>query len=97
MAAHKSQGQTLENVIVDLQCCRDTEAPYVMISRVKSLDDLVILQDFDYKHISSHQSENFKKETHHLCILWLLTQEKYSTNQERGCCHCRAEAFSQYD
>ena len=33
MTAHRAQGQTLSNVIVDLQSCRGTEAPYVMISQ----------------------------------------------------------------
>lgn len=44
MTAHKAQGQTLEKVVVDLECCRGTESPYVMISRVTSLNGLLLLQ-----------------------------------------------------
>jgi len=43
MTAHCAQGQTMEHVIIDLQSCRGTEAPYVMISHVCSLEGLLIL------------------------------------------------------
>ena len=46
MTAHKAQGQSLPNVIIDLQSCRGTESPYVMVSRVTSLDGLLILRNF---------------------------------------------------
>ncbi len=41
--AHKSQGLLLDNVVVDLQSCSGSESPYVMISRVKSLEGLMVL------------------------------------------------------
>jgi hypothetical protein len=47
MTAHKSQGQSLEKVIVDLESCRGTEAPYVMVSRATSLDGLLVYRAFD--------------------------------------------------
>ncbi|PBK91218.1 hypothetical protein ARMGADRAFT_932757 [Armillaria gallica] len=62
MTAHKVQGQTLTNVIMDLDCCRGTEALYVMISRVKSLEGLIILQEFKKSHINRRQSEDYHKE-----------------------------------
>ena len=43
MTAHKAQGQTLNKVIVDLESCRGTESPYVMVSHVTSLNGLLIL------------------------------------------------------
>ena len=43
MTAHHAQGQMMDCVIVDLQSCRGTEAPYVMISRACSLEGLLIL------------------------------------------------------
>lgn len=49
---HKSQGQTYEKVVVDLKTCRGSAAPYVMLSRVKSLDGLCILRPFDKSKIS---------------------------------------------
>jgi len=35
LTAHKSQGNTLESAILDLESCLNTEAAYVMLSRVK--------------------------------------------------------------
>jgi ATP-dependent exoDNAse (exonuclease V) alpha subunit len=49
ITTHKSQGQTLNNVIVDLKLPNETDdiaAIYVPLSRVKCLADLVILQHF---------------------------------------------------
>ncbi|KIL57047.1 hypothetical protein M378DRAFT_48892, partial [Amanita muscaria Koide BX008] len=58
MTAHRAQGQTLENVIIDLQSCKGTETPYVMISRACSLEGLLILRPFDRKKICCRQSED---------------------------------------
>ena len=46
MTAHKAQGQTLKKVIIDLENCRGTESPYVMVSCVTSLEGLLILRPF---------------------------------------------------
>ena len=51
MTAYKAQSQTLSNVIIDLQSCQGTEAPYVMALRVTSLQGLLILRPFDKKKI----------------------------------------------
>ena len=48
--AHKSQGQTLSNAIVDLVPLRNSigiEFAYVPLSRVRRLEDLTILRPFD--------------------------------------------------
>ncbi|KAH7917808.1 hypothetical protein BV22DRAFT_983528, partial [Leucogyrophana mollusca] len=66
MTAHKSQGQTLQSAIVDLQSCRGTEAPYVMCSRVTSLDGLLILRPFDFSKITSRCSEDARREERRL-------------------------------
>ncbi len=49
MTAHKAQGQTIEHAIIDLDNCRGTEPPYVMISRVKLLEGLLILRKYKYR------------------------------------------------
>ena len=52
MTTHKSQGQTLAKVVIDLKPPTETEdiaAVYVPLSRAKRLDDLVILPHFDHK------------------------------------------------
>ncbi|THU82520.1 hypothetical protein K435DRAFT_575360, partial [Dendrothele bispora CBS 962.96] len=58
ITAHRAQGATMKKVKVDLAKCRGTESPYVMISRVKSLEGLLILRDFDLKVIQCRQSED---------------------------------------
>ncbi|KAL1659065.1 hypothetical protein GGF50DRAFT_33099, partial [Schizophyllum commune] len=73
MTAHKSQGQTLEKVIVDLEGCRGSEAPYVMLSRVKSLDGLFILRPFAFKKITCNLSQDLRTEFKRLEILRLKT------------------------
>ncbi|CAF4393152.1 unnamed protein product, partial [Rotaria magnacalcarata] len=48
---HKSQGQTLNKVVIDLKLPNETDdiaAVYVPLSRVKRLADLIILRQFDY-------------------------------------------------
>ena len=72
MTAHKAQGRTLDHVIVNLQSCRGTEAPYVMVSRVTSLSGLLILRPFE-KKIQSRQSEDARREAQCLEILRLKT------------------------
>ncbi|KAF8237072.1 hypothetical protein L208DRAFT_1520514, partial [Tricholoma matsutake] len=51
MTAHRAQGQTLENIITDLQSCKGTEAPYIMASHTLSLDSLLILRPFNCRKI----------------------------------------------
>ncbi|KAH7924619.1 hypothetical protein BV22DRAFT_975212, partial [Leucogyrophana mollusca] len=58
MTAHKAQGQTLERAFIDLEDCKGAEAPYVMISRVTSLQGLLILRPFSIKRITSRQSQD---------------------------------------
>ncbi|CAF4240810.1 unnamed protein product, partial [Rotaria sordida] len=52
ITTHKSQGQTLNNVVIDLKLPNETDdiaAVYVPLSRVKRLADLIILRQSDYK------------------------------------------------
>jgi hypothetical protein len=54
ITTHKSQGQTLNKVVIDLKLPNETDdiaAVYVSVSllRVKRLADLIILRHFDYK------------------------------------------------
>jgi hypothetical protein len=83
MTAHRAQGQTLNNVIVDLQSCRGTEAPYVMISHAHSLDGLLILRPFDHRKICCCQSEDARKENQRLELLNLIMLLKLGTESEK--------------
>ncbi|CAF1153239.1 unnamed protein product [Adineta ricciae] len=61
ITAHKSQGQTLNKVVIDLKLPKDTDdiaAVYVPLSRVKRLSDLIILRHFDYKVLVTKPSKS---------------------------------------
>jgi hypothetical protein len=81
MMAHKAQGQTLTKAIIDLQSCKGTEAPYVMLSRVKSLKGLLILRPFEKKKIQCRQSEDVRTEMLRLEALSLETIINTSNNE----------------
>ena len=52
ITTHKSQGQTLNNVVIDLKLpdrTDDLAAIYVPLSRVKRSTDLIILRPFDFE------------------------------------------------
>ena len=86
MTAHKSQGQTLNRAIIDLSSCRGTEAPYVLISCVRSLNDLLILRPFDLAKIRCRMSEDSRKEQDRIQYHHLATLLRYTTDSlEREC------------
>ena len=63
--SHKSQGQTLEKVLVDLVPPKgmktiDTSFAYVPLSRARTLEDLTILRPFDISVILKQPSQNLK-------------------------------------
>lgn len=58
---YKSQGRTLERVIVDLATARG-QGVYVMLSRVKSLSGLLILRWFPPNKIYHRLSEELRVE-----------------------------------
>ncbi|KJA12671.1 hypothetical protein HYPSUDRAFT_117206, partial [Hypholoma sublateritium FD-334 SS-4] len=60
ITAHKSQSLSFQSATIDLQSCCGTEKPYVMISRITSLEGLRILRPFDFKRIRSHPSEDLR-------------------------------------
>ncbi|KAJ7231760.1 hypothetical protein C8J57DRAFT_1091594 [Mycena rebaudengoi] len=62
MTAYKAQGKTLKKAIVNLATCKGTEAPYVMLSRVASLEGLIILTPFDKARICCRRSQDLRQE-----------------------------------
>ena len=82
MTAHKAQGQTLNKVIVDLESCRGTESPYVMVSHVTSLNGLLILRPFKFAKIKCHQSQDTRQEFRRLNKLRLHMITKIGTSEE---------------
>ena len=64
--SHKSQGQTMNRVIVDLNSCIGTEAAYVMVSRCTSLEGLSVLRLFPISKIMTHRSQEARNEFYRL-------------------------------
>ncbi|CAF1281016.1 unnamed protein product [Adineta ricciae] len=78
---HKSQGQTLNKVVIDLKLPKDTDdiaAVYVPLSRVKRLDDLIILRHFDYKVLVTKPTKSQFAEMQRLDKLYMETQMRFS-------------------
>ncbi|KAJ3710959.1 hypothetical protein EV361DRAFT_768360, partial [Lentinula raphanica] len=73
ITAHKAQGATYQHAVLDLESCSGTERPYVMVSRVKSLDGLVILRPFRRSKIMSRQSQDVRMEIKRLEALHIST------------------------
>jgi hypothetical protein len=69
MTAHRSQVQTFPKAMIDYQSCKGTEAPYIMTSRVRSLNDLLILCPFELKKICCRASEDYRIENQQLSLL----------------------------
>ncbi|CAF2099471.1 unnamed protein product [Rotaria magnacalcarata] len=80
ITTHKSQGQTLYKVVIDLELPNDTDgiaAVYVPLSRVKRLVDLVILRYFDYKVLQNKASKLQLAEIERFDKLNLETHARY--------------------
>jgi len=81
ITTHKSQGQALNNVIVDLKLPNETDdiaAIYVPLSRVKRLADLVILRHFDYKVLLIKPNKSQLAEIERLDKLYSETRMRLS-------------------
>ena len=81
ITTHKSQGQTLNNVVIDLKLPNENDdiaAIYVPLSRVKRLADLIILRHFDYKVLLIKPSKSQLAEIERLDELYLKTQSRLS-------------------
>ena len=80
MTAHKSQGQSLPNVIVDLESCSGSEAPYMMVSCATSFDGLLVYRSFDKRRIRCNMSQDSREEEQRLLVLHRATAGSFSDN-----------------
>ncbi|CAF1546875.1 unnamed protein product [Adineta ricciae] len=81
ITTHKSQGQTLNKVVIDLKLPKDTDdiaAVYVPLSRVKRSSDLVILRHFDYEVLLIKPSKSQVAEMQRLDKLYIEAQVRFS-------------------
>ena len=81
VTAHKSQGLLLDNVVVDLQSCIGSESPYVMISRVKSLQGLMVLRPFHRSKISCNLQQDVRDELKRQRLLELSTLARHGDGE----------------
>ena len=81
----KSQGQTIEHVIVDLAKTPTAGLTafnaYVALSRSRGRDTIRLLRDFDQKLFTTHPNEELRKEDLRLAILQDKTMERYNTGE----------------
>lgn len=66
MTDYKAQGRTLEKVIIDLDSCGSLQSAYVMVSRAKSLEGLLILRAFPMSKIRGRLNQDLRIETRRL-------------------------------
>ena len=81
ITTHKSQGQTLKNVVIDLKLPTENDdlaSIYVPLSRVKRLADLIILRQFEYKVLLMKPSKSQTAEMERLDKLYIETQKRFS-------------------
>ncbi|TDL19354.1 hypothetical protein BD410DRAFT_727336 [Rickenella mellea] len=71
---YKAQGKTMQRVIVDLESCRGSQSPYVMLSRATSLDGLLILRPFRRSRICCRVSDDLRVENQRLRYLDACTR-----------------------
>jgi hypothetical protein len=79
---HKAQGQTIENVIVDIGPTKrfsvDAFAAYVALSRSRGRETIRLLRDFDDKIFTKHPWEHLRAEDGRLDALSLQTKIRFA-------------------
>ncbi|EGO04331.1 hypothetical protein SERLA73DRAFT_38714, partial [Serpula lacrymans var. lacrymans S7.3] len=66
---YKVQGRTLHEVIVDLARCFSLQSACVMLSHVKELADVIILQVFPKSKVTGQLAHNFRSKFQRLSDL----------------------------
>ena len=80
ITTHKSQGQTLDKIVIDLRLPNETDdiaAVYVPLSRVKRRTDVIILRHFDYKVLLIKPTPSQLAEIERLDQLCAQTQRRF--------------------
>jgi ATP-dependent exoDNAse (exonuclease V) alpha subunit len=81
ITTHKSQGQTLPKIIIDLNMppgMVEVASSYVPLSRVKQLADIAILRDFDISALRIKPSKGQIEELSRLSAIFGETKRRYS-------------------
>ena len=81
ITTHKSQGQTLPKIIIDLNMppgIVEVASAYVPLSRVQQLTDVAVLRDFDISALRVKPSKGQKDELARLAVLFQETKRRYA-------------------
>ena len=78
---YKSQGKSLSYAIVDLHSARSLQGAYVMLSRVRTLDGLMILRPFSPSKLCGNLSQELRDEFERLQLLTSDTQRLYEARR----------------
>ena len=81
ITTHKSQGQTLPKIIIDLNMppgMVEVASAYVPLSRVKQLADIAILRGFDISALRIKPSKGQMDELSRLSVIFGETKRRYS-------------------
>ncbi len=85
---HKSQGQTIEYVIIDIgkppTGALSTFGIYVVLSRSRGRDTIRLLGDFDDELFQHHPSEALRLDMERLEALSMATKERWDTKIRRN-------------
>ncbi|CAF4766607.1 unnamed protein product [Rotaria sp. Silwood2] len=80
ITTHKSQGQTLNKIIIDLVTPPgpvEVASVYVPLSRVKRLDDLMIVRSFEFSSLQVKPSAAQAEERNRLGMIAKNTQKRF--------------------
>ena len=81
ITTHKSQGQTLPKIVIDLNMppgMIEVASAYVPLSRVQQLTDLVILQDFNISALQVKPSKGQIAELNRLKVIFEQSKQRYA-------------------
>ena len=73
---YKSQGRSLERAIIDIQSAGRSQGIYVMLSRVKSLQGLLILRPFEATKFPKDVSRDYKEELQRIDKMDQMTMQR---------------------
>ncbi|CAF1545855.1 unnamed protein product [Didymodactylos carnosus] len=83
ITTYKSQGQTIPKIVVDLVfppgCKPQVAAAYVPISRVKKLDDLILLRSFPLSALRVNPNQDLLEELDRLDQLDKITKRRFES------------------
>ena len=80
ITTHKSQGQTLPKIVIDLNMppgMVEVASAYVPLSRVQQLTDLILLQDFSINALQVKPSKSQIAELNRLVVIFERTKRRY--------------------